>query len=1084
MNFQSQYAKVDGKNINIHDYMKGPKKAYCINNNHELIAVQGTYNKWHFRHLNSNDCCKKMMTNWHAEWQGHFENTEIQFKQIIGQIKERRADIVEKEYVIEIQHSPIERDEVLNRNNDYLLHNKKVIWIIDGNKGIEVKNADSNYILDFKEDWKYNSFIDCKFIYIDIKGLIYRINPNDIKSCMIKVTEPLLKPYFIDLLKNNIELWKVPHVHQCKLFIRQSGAGNGKSYQIINMIQKEQFKQYNKFIFVTKQHSARNIIKEEFRNQYESGALKIRELELKDLKKKYVYNFKIDGTNKCLIIATIDSFMYSLGNKENKSFDLFEGIVESIVNEHIEIENNGKIRFANVDPRLCSETLYIIDEVQDLSPIYADALIKIMKYTHMDAYVVGDKLQSISNEINALTQFMDCEFIKVNEIPQNICRRFNHPILVQFVNYMVPFDKYKLPPVSVTQEKIYEEPLVMIPLVRLQDERDQLDKIMYYFEKEVNSCHYLPEDFLIVTPFVSNNSFVNTLHLAIEEFWMNKLKDPDYRDKIKNNDFWNKHMDDIYYNYAVFHKSEVGSSINLDESLHSTRIVSIHSSKGDGRNVVFVLDFKESALKRYSGMKDSLIYDSLLHVAITRMKKKLYVECMNDDIGKKVREFLSLKDIKYCRDCLYIDNEIKVKDVVHLCSAQVIQYIDTNYEDSYDDSKEIIDMTHHNIRFGIMFMKICISIQYEEYDRPSQIRTIINKALTSPIITKKSWKEYNGCLKTNNLYGSIDIIPLIEFKGKEYTELYDIIFKNMKLIKEDKNNLHKLCPLQCIILYYMVEITSLGKKSNITILELYKIVHTYKNSYTDTKGHEICMCREFKNSNNSFTNYLKVHYDKMRHLNKIIDQLKCRYPNTSWNPNTRLEYSGKTNDFKITTKIALIGYNENSAILCYIIPDLNKLNYNEIKIKSFIDSFIIRNTDENLEKKYEKYNDKHINICIIALNKDEPYIFDFENEDIELKKILSVTLYDYYSIKNKEVNQYYESFKGNYSDFCDTYNSMDSELLSKPPHKQNPMYITRFINGMKYIYDDIHDKESFIQNLNFLEKLNKELKKTIDKYLK
>jgi hypothetical protein len=41
------------------------------------------------------------------------------------------------------------------------------------------------------------------------------------------------------------------------------------------MIQKEQFKQYNKFIFVTKQHSARNIIKEEFRNQYETGALKI-----------------------------------------------------------------------------------------------------------------------------------------------------------------------------------------------------------------------------------------------------------------------------------------------------------------------------------------------------------------------------------------------------------------------------------------------------------------------------------------------------------------------------------------------------------------------------------------------------------------------------------------------------------------------------------------------------------------------------------------------------------------------------------------------------------------------------------------
>jgi hypothetical protein len=1087
MNFQSQFARVDGENVNIHQFMKGNKKAYCINNNHELVAVQGPYNKWHFRHLNSDDCCKQKMSFWHAEWQGYFENTEVTFKQITGQIKERRADIVEKEYVIEIQHSCIEKEEVLNRNHDYRIHNKKVIWIIDGNKGIDVK-IETN-ILDFKEDWKYNSFVNCNcynnYVYIDIKGLIYRINPNDVKSCMIKVSEPLLKPYFIDLLKNNIDLWETPLIHQCRLFIRQSGAGNGKSYQIINMIQKEQFKQYNKFIFVTKQHSARNIIKEEFRNQYETGALKITELELKDLKKKYVYNFKIDGICKSLIIATIDSFMFSLGNKENKSFDLFEGIVESIVNDHIEIENNGKIRFANVDPRLCSETLYIIDEVQDLLPVYADALIKIMKYTHMDAYVVGDKLQSISNEINALTQFMDCEFSKVIVTPENVCRRFSHPILVNFVNHMVPFDKHNLPPVSINEEKIYEEPLVMIPLKRRDHEREQLDKIMYYFEKEVTMHDYLPEDFLIVTPFVSQNPFVNGLHMAIEEFWINKLKETEYREKIKSkSDFWKQHIDDIYYNYAVFHKSEEGSSINLDDSIHSTRIVSIHSSKGDGRNVVFALDLQESSLKKYSGMKDSLIYDSLLHVAITRMKKKIYIECANDDIGRKVREFMTLNDMEICPDELLIENKIKVTDIIQLCANKVIEYIDINYDDEYSESKQIIDMSHHTIRFGIMFMKTCISIQDEKYDRHSEIRVILNKALTLPIITKKSWKEYNTLLKPNEPFKNIDIIPLIQFKGKEYSELYDIIYENMKYIKQQgSSNLHKLCPLQCIIFYYMVEITSQGKYSNITILELYKIVHTYKNSYTPTKGHETCMCNQFKPSNNSFTLYLKEHYDKMKHLNKIMEQLKDNYPNTNWNPNCTLGYSGSNKEFVITTKLALIGYNKNSTILCYIKPDINKLNYTETKIKSFIDSFIIRNTDESKETQYAKYNNKHIIICIIALNKDEPLIIDFQNEDVELKKILNVTLYDYYSIKNKEVFQYYNSFQGNYSEFCDEYNRMNSMLFAIVK-KQNANYISRSINGINSIYDEIDDKEKFIENLNFLERLTKEMKKTIDKYLK
>lgn len=1087
MNFQSQFAKVEGHTVNIHQYMKGDKKAYCINNNHELIAVQGSYNKWHFRHLNSSDCCKQKMSYWHAEWQGNFENTEVSFKQITDQIKERRADVVENNFIIEIQHSCIEKEEVLNRNHDYALHNKKVIWIIDGNKGIDV-NIDSN-ILDFKEDWKYNSFVNCNcyndYIYIDIKGLIYRINPNNVKSCMIKVSEPLLKPYFIDLLKNNIDLWETPLIHQCRLFIRQSGAGNGKSYQIINMIQKEQFKQYNKFIFVTKQHSARNIIKEEFRNQYETGALKITDLELKDLKKKYVYNFKIDGINKSLIIATIDSFMFSLGNKENKSFDLFEGIVESIVNDHIEIENNGKIRFANVDPRLCSETLYIIDEVQDLLPLYADALIKIMKYTHMDAYVVGDKLQSISNEINALTQFMDCNFSKVILPPENICRRFSHPILVNFVNHMVPFNKHNLPPVSINEEKVYDEPLVMIPLKRRDSEREQLDKIMYYFEKEVNTYDYLPEDFLIVTPFVSQNPFVNGLHMAIEDFWINKLKEPEYREKIKfKSDFWNKHIDDVYYNYAVFHKSEEGSSINLDDSIHSTRIVSIHSSKGDGRSVVFALDLQESSLKKYSGMKDSLIYDSLLHVAITRMKQKLYIECSNDDIGRKVREFMALNDMEICPDELLIENKIKVTDIIQLCANKVIEYIDTNYDDEYNESKQIIDMSHHAIRFGIMFMKICISIQDEKYDRHSEIRVILNKALTLPIITKKSWKEYNALLKPNEPFKNIDIIPLIQFKGKEYAELYDIIHENMKYIKQQgSSNLHKLCPLQCIIFYYMVEITSQGKYSNITILELYKIIHTYKNSYTPTKGHETCMCNQFKTSNNSFTIYLKEHYDKMKHLNKIMEQLKDNYPNTNWNPNCTLGYSGSNKEFLITTKLALIGYNKNSTILCYIKPDINKLNYTETKIKSFIDSFIIRNTDESKETQYAKYNNKHIIICIIALNKDEPLIIDFENEDTELNKILNTTLYDYYSIKNKEVVQYYTSFQGNYSEFCDEYNRMNA-ILFAIVKKQNAEYISRTINGIKYLLEEIDDKEHFIEKLNFLERLTKEMKKTIDKYLK
>ena len=71
------------------------------------------------------------MTDWHCEWQGNFPNTEITFPCIENQIKERRADILLKEFnkVVEIQHSKIEKEEVSNRKHDYQLHNIMVDWV-------------------------------------------------------------------------------------------------------------------------------------------------------------------------------------------------------------------------------------------------------------------------------------------------------------------------------------------------------------------------------------------------------------------------------------------------------------------------------------------------------------------------------------------------------------------------------------------------------------------------------------------------------------------------------------------------------------------------------------------------------------------------------------------------------------------------------------------------------------------------------------------------------------------------------------------------------------------------------------------
>lgn len=1103
INFQSQYALINGVSVNVNDVTDKNINAYCINN-HPLIIVQGTYKKWHFRHKCSNDVCNtNPITAWHSEWQGNFENTEIVFKKIDEQIKERRADIVENDYVIEIQHSKIERQEVLNRNNDYILHNKKVIWIIDGNKSIDVKN---NMItsLYFKDDhWKYESFLDCPIIYYDISGLIYRVNPSNIGSLTVNVEDSILKIDFIDILKKGIHLWDIVKTYQCKLTIKQQGAGNGKTWGIINMIQDISYSHYNKFIFVSKAHSAKSIIKEEFLSQYGSGTLKISNVVIKEVGKKFIIEYINNiGMNVCIIIATIDSFMYSIGDKNNNSYNLFEGIVDSIIKNHMDIKKNGTINFAKTltPTKLCSETLYILDEAQDITSMYADALLKIMQYTHMDAYIVGDKLQSICNDQNAFITFQDCTLSKIEKVilePINICRRFAHPELVKFVNYMIPFKENELKPVSIEKEDYYENPLDVIWVDKKDDDK-YLNQIMVHYDFEVKTNKYLPENFLIVTPFVSNNPFVNSLNLMINEYWINKFKNID-RENL--NEYWKEQLkENDYYNYSVFHKSEEGSSINLDDSKYSTRIVSIHSSKGDGREVVFVINLNESSLRVYSGLKESLIYNSLLHVAITRMKKKLYIMCNKyDAIGQKIYNYMLLTDNVVVNN-FNISKKININkdNILKLCGMEIIKEIHENYDDSTEAKDIIIDMSHHNIRYGIMFMRILLLLKNQSYDRISEINVKIDISLDNkkcPIYTCACWKEYNFHLKLilgtpEKGYKDAQVcIPIIKFKGKEYTEYYNIIKNNIDSIKYNIKTKKELCPLQLIILYYMYSVSSDGIYTRFTIIELYNIIHNYKYAYKMVDGHDNCLCNQsFKNDecNNSLSKYLLAHYEKIYKLDLLVKNLNIMYPNTNFNPNQSNLYEGKNNDFIIETRIALVGYNSKNAILCYIKPELNKLNYNEILIKSYIDTFILCNTSERAVLKFEKYNNKDLIVCILALNLDEPHIIDFENisDNLNLKIIILDSLYNYYSIKNKEVFQYYKSYINtcneteiSLSEFKDKYNVMDDLFKNAP-------YINDFIKQIETNWDDSDDKDKYIQNLNvsFMEKINNTLDKSLHSF--
>lgn len=533
--FNTTSAYVNGVETSIRDFCK-QDKAYC-KNGHELCGCQGEHNLWYYRHANACDI-QNNVTEWHAEWQRHFTHTEIWFTMKEGQHKHRRADIVEGNLVLEIQHSDITKEEVDNRNHDYKLHEKQAHWVIDGSN----MNINED-VLTFDSSWKLDAFLSCEYIYINKQDKVYKISPISVKSLTVHVI-PVDKQEWIDSIKTQPIICETPVQHT--IYLKQQGAGNGKTWGIIKMLARDDFQHYKRFIYGTKQHSARVILKDELVNQLSNlGFTNISDLQEKNKKFIVQYTNKI-GNDCSIVIATIDSFIYAVGDKTLNSFDMFSGIAQSIVEGHLDADVRGKIQYASINPKLNAETLYIIDEAQDLNVCYANAVLEIMKKTNMDVYVVGDKLQSISNELNAFTTFQyyttqrDASIKVYTEVASNVCRRFTHPHLIDFVNHMTPFEKYNLPSTTpyITCEDTHQ---AVFPILAKKDGddiiEDTVNKIMHEFKKEVREHRYCPENFLIVFPNVSYNPLANMLEIAINEFWIEQIKQPYY----KTIPYWEKH---------------------------------------------------------------------------------------------------------------------------------------------------------------------------------------------------------------------------------------------------------------------------------------------------------------------------------------------------------------------------------------------------------------------------------------------------------------------------------------------------------------------------------------------------------------
>jgi competence CoiA-like predicted nuclease len=1048
-NYHSSYCFINNKPIKTDKYVKLllSSNSYDIkcHKGHSLIFVNGKKRIPHFRHKNTDDI--KLNDNhslWHKNWQSLFPYIEIQFPKKPNQIKIRRCDVkLTNNYIIEFQHSIISSEEIANRKNDYKLHNIDIIWVIDGChsdsdiklmilNGNENENENGNengnenekrYYLEFRNNlWKYESFINnYEYIFVDINNYIYKIYPKSIKNNMIDVEPPITKELFIKYLYINHDFIytnnNFDNIHQSTIYIKQQGAGNGKTFGLIQNLDDEKFEHYEYFVIITKQHSAKTVIYNELIMQIDKGYLKnINKDDIiitNDAKKYQISYINTKINKKCyILITTVDSFMYNLGNKYNNEINKFEGIVKSICDDIIDIEFNKefeKIKFIKCNKKeyyLNKKLCLFIDETQDLTDDYGKAIIRIMKDKYIDAYIVGDKLQSISFMNNAFIYLQECNLISSIKriiLPySNIVRRFHQKDLINFINNIIPFHKYSLPSISsyndddnnnndndniqiIVGDKIFNNEndendnndndniQIIVGDKIFNNENDENDKnninnilkninqIMIYYNNEVVNNNKKPNDFLIITPFTTKNYLVSALETKIQEYWIQKEKPDDY------------------IRYAIFHKSDLGNSIDLTESENATRIVSIHTSKGDGRDIVFVIGLTENALIRFSKNKDNLIYDSLIHVALTRMKERLYIRIdnINDDIADKINNGLiftnkiSIKEPK-----LNYKNYIKYNDLTN--NYQDFQEIyeniikNTNYNSSglFIINNNIIDMGHHHIRYTSMRIKF-LSKTLDYKTEKEQIKAIINNISKKKIIETQKFKDYynyykdiknknkNLINKTKDIKKAEYDICILEITGSiDYQKYYAIIFSFISNIKRKiiKNDLKLLCPYESIILNYIIEIIDKGFKSEFSINQLYNITDIYYKSYNknlNIKGHTNCKCNELFNFNhnnhNNNDNYLINHYEYINNISVLFDNFMLKYPNINWLLNHKINYIGSNSiDYNIYKQFDILGYDDNNVYIIYLKPQITEFNFKETLINSITDTHII-NTINNYD---------------------------------------------------------------------------------------------------------------------------------------
>jgi hypothetical protein len=1052
-----------------------------------------------------------MPGKWHTDMENLFPEDMREIKFFCGSKDSntcRRADILlNTKRTCEIQHSYISSKEIEERFGDWNKFGKDIVWLVDGNTDIYCEQLScGNYLLEFQKPWKYKSFVSCyDFILLIIDSKVFKIELKKVKCKMIVLKEFKELNEVIELLKSKPEniwnLWKDDNVIKCKLTIHQQGAGNGKTYGIWKSIAENTDK--NTYIIVTKQHTAKNVIYEELNDQTKRKLYHIENLTEKEEEngpKHYAikYTHKESKRECRVVIGTIDSFCCNLASSNIKGSNMFEGILSNIKNNGAgKVTEYGYMSFGGQNIYVNKQCEIWIDEAQDLPNSYLHAMTRLMLDKSCDVHIVGDKLQTLEYEDNFLTSIISegLPSIELVVLPyKNVNRRIKVRNMHGKINKLIDFSKYDLPEIECNDTRfehseqegieILDSPAIYANDTDINKVENYVDKIIDKVRKEVDANSYIPEDFMFIFPIMKKNATAPELQTKLNDFWVSQFMKKDYVESI-DSVHWKNHNHDEYTEYSIIHKHQEGSSINTNDSIHASRIMSIKASKGDGRNVVFVLDVTERSLKLVSNQEISLVYESHLHVALTRAKHKIYfgLSKNDDNVHKRFGECGYVEYLPEINSKIPLDKIIDSIDKEKL--IEIMQYGHQSIEDllpkddkSSSKPKEQVDWGYHCIKHGAYFQRVIANIvnnrKCNSDYKKSELKVILDK-ISKLDIVKKDKKQFWPFLSKYQ-YKELPHFPLYVSKHRPiYLKYCDRIVEAMEVVQRNIKNdsLDSLTPYESIMLVYMMQLSKNQKFADMNPTDIYNITNFFE---TDA-------------------NKEKELLSKIENVDYIVSSALSDIPqNTHWNIFKHIALRGKNEDFKVNKlQFPIIGNSQTDVTHIMLKSDISQLNLWDTMIEVLLERYLIYNpmSDDDVKR----YDGKSITTYIFMLNSNDHIKIDWDR-DKQLEKTIRgeirKAMIAHFSDRHREIHKYFIDIKHKRNK--DTYWGKDCDASTPYEYistilkddEKYPSYIIKFFEELheKWVGCDKECVKKITSNgESFMEKLQQKLEIACDSYL-